>query len=305
LPNDFEKIGKDLPYWLTSVRTIYNYLAFALFLGMVAKALAAEKPICYFWLVLILLLIPLGAYYGRRFSINMIITGIVIWLANREEDIFKLKYLSVVGVLLVSFFAVSNIYQSYRDNLLQVGTRLNKLSNPVSAALNFGATLENLKIRPGTWEFDYLVLDKQIESSEKITKGRIYWEGFKSSIPRLVWPGKNFLMIDEIMAELYSVKPKDIDIGKNNFGLMQLEFGFLSIILVPMLINLIILATAGLTKITLTYPTFLWLLSGNTINYLINIEENGNEIFFMIRNILAILILLTACIFIKRTLSYK
>jgi hypothetical protein len=298
LPDDFEKIGRELPYWFTSIRTIYNCLAFTVFLGLVAKAIKSERQMRYFWLTLSLVILPFGAYFGRRFFLNMIIMGTVIWLTRKEENIFQLKYLKFAAILLVGALLVSNVYQTYRKYLID-GINLQRLGNPIYAALDFRATLGNLKIRPGTWEFNYLVLEKQTKESEKITKGKIFWEGFKSSIPRLFWPGKNFLVIDEIVAKLYGVTTKDVDIGKNNFGVFQLEIGYLSTIIYPIIIALIFVTTAGLMKLTLQYPTFSWLFSGNTIHYLINIEENGNEIFFFIRNILIILFMLTGFIIIK------
>ena len=42
---------------------------------------------------------------------------------------------------------------------------------------------------------------------------------------------------------------------------------------------------------TMNYPTFLWLFSGNILFFLVNIEENGNEIFYMLRNIGLILLI--------------
>ena len=91
---------------------------------------------------------------------------------------------------------------------------------------------------------------------------------------------------------LYNVNRKDIDIGKNLFGIWQVDFGYLSIIIVPLIVLCIIYLLGILVKITTPYPTFLWLLSGNIIFFLINIEENGNEIFFMFRNTIILMILL-------------
>ena len=68
------------------------------------------------------------------------------------------------------------------------------------------------------------------------TDGKITWEGIKSSIPRTFWPSKQFVLIDEILAQLYQVKPKEIDIGKNIFGVGQVEFGYFSLIIVPLII---------------------------------------------------------------------
>ena len=48
------------------------------------------------------------------------------------------------------------------------------------------------------------------------------------------------------------------------------------------------------------YPTFMVLFAGNIIWYLINFEANGNEIFFMLRNIVIILLMFALYI-----LAYK
>ncbi len=62
------------------------------------------------------------------------------------------------------FFLCSNIFQAYRDDFQAVGqVNLTKLKNPFTAAINFDATLENLKARPGTWEFNFLVFNHQYQ----------------------------------------------------------------------------------------------------------------------------------------------
>jgi hypothetical protein len=163
--------------------------------------------------------------------------------------------------------------------------------SPLAAAMNYESTLEFLSRRPGTWEFSYLVLNKQIREGVPTTKGQIFIESFKSAVPRYFWEAKNFLLIDDMLGKLYGVKPKEIDIGKNNFGVIQLEIGYLSIIAVPILILSLLLLMGLLNKISTKHPLFLWIFSGNIIYYLINIEDNGNDLFFMIRNITLALML--------------
>ena len=135
------------------------------------------------------------------------------------------------------------------------------------------------------------------------TKGKVNLEGLKSSIPRIFWPEKQFICIDDILSVLYNVNRKDIDIGKNLFGLGQVDYGYLSIIIVPVIVLGIIYLLGFLVKTTTPYPSFLWLLSGNIIFFLINIEENGNEIFFMFRNTIIILILLVNYLIICKIYS--
>jgi hypothetical protein len=187
----------------------------------------------------------------------------------------------------------SNLFQAYRSIFQVVGKiEINKLENPFSAALDFNLTLQNLAKRPGTWEFNFLVINNQLNKPEMTTNGRVNLEGLKNSIPRFFWPKKQFVGIDDILSGLYNVNRKEIDIGKNLFGVWQVDFGYFSIIIVPFIVLCIIYLLGLLIKLTTSYPTFLWLLSGNIIFFLINIEENGNEIFYMFRNTIIIMVLL-------------
>ena len=137
------------------------------------------------------------------------------------------------------------------------------------------------------------------------TDGKISWEGIKSSIPKIFWPEKQFIVIDEILAKLYSTETKEIDIGKNLFGVGQVDYGYYSLIIVPLVILTIIVIMAVLIQMTMYYPTFLWLFTGNILFYLVNIEENGNEIFFMLRNVLFIFIIFSGYLLANKILALR
>jgi hypothetical protein len=225
----------------------------------------------------------------------MIVAAAIFWFVEKRKNIFQLKYLKVGLILVFGFLLFSNLFQAYREVFQAVGpVKLEKLKNPLAAAINFDNTLKNLRVRPGTWEFNFLVVDHQVSKPGMTTNGKITWEGFKSSIPRFFWPEKQFANIDDILAELYQVNRKGVDIGKNLYGVGQVDFGYLSLIIVPIIIIAIVVVMGILIEITAQYPTFLWLFSGNILFFLINIEENGNEIFFMIRYIIIILIIFGA-----------
>lgn len=286
LPEDFAIIGKNLPYWFTTIRTIYVPLAFLVCLGLISSLLKSQGYHKYVWLILTLGFFPVVTLYGRRFFLAVMIIWALLWLMERRQAVFSLKYLSVGLAIVLVFFLCSNIFQAYRDAFQAVGQiNLAKLKNPFAAALNFEPTLKNLRARPGTWEFNFLVFDHQFSKPAMTTNGKIAWEGIKSSIPRILWPDKQFLWIDKVLAKLYHVETREIDIGKNLFGLGQVEIGYYSFIVVPLIITIIILMLGAVIKMTAQYPTFLWLFSGNILFYLISVEENGNEIFFMLRNV--------------------
>lgn len=292
-PADFARMGQELPYWLTSIRTIYGYLALGVVIALVSKASRSDSKNCYVWLTLLLLFLPFSAYYGRKGFVNILVVGMLVWMLKKETEIFRVKNFMVAGLLFVSFVVVSNIYQTYRKNLQTAGVGLQGQANPLAAALNFKATLHNLGIRPGTWEFNYLVLDGQINEGKPETHGEISKEGFKSAIPRILWPGKNFKVPAEILADLYGMTLQEINdkmnVATNIFGVAQMEFGFLSIIIVPVVILLIIVLMAGVMKITFNYPVFVWIFSVIFFTFFMNIEETQNELFFMLRYVVAVL----------------
>lgn len=302
MPEDFARMGKSLPYWFTSMRTIQNFLAFGVFLGLFANLVKSRGYQRYLWIILSLIFVPIVAIYGRRLFVNILILGAIFWFIAKETNIFQLRYVKIGLALILAFFLVSNIFQSYRDVFQKVGrVRLEKLKNPLVAALDFSATLTNLAQRPGTWEFSYLVFDHQIKQLGMTTNGKVNWEGLKSAIPRFFWPHKNFSMVDEVLAQLYHVNPKEIDIGKNIFGIGQVDFGYFALLIVPALILLIFIVLAGLIKLTSQCPTFLWLFFSNILFFLVNVEENGNEIFFVTRNIIFILALFGIYILVYKT----
>ena len=301
MPDDFARIGKDLPYWFTSIRTVFATLAFLVCLGLISLLIKSQGYHKYVWLILTLGFFPVVTLYGRRFFLAVMIIWAILWLMEKRHDVFSMKYLGVGFLMVLFFFLCSNMFQTYRDDFQAVGqVNLARLKNPFAAAINFGATVGNLKARPGTWEFNFLVFDHQFSKPGMTTDGKINWEGLKSSIPRIFWPDKKFLCIDDILAGLYQVKPKEIDIGKNLFGVGQVEFGYFSLIIVPVAILVIIIMLGSLVKMSAQYPTFLWLFSGNILFFLINIEENGNEIFFMVRNIGIILLIFCICLLFKK-----
>jgi len=306
LPDDFARIGNILPYWFHAIRTIYPHLAFLVCLGLISSLLEAQGYHKYIWFILTLGFLPLVILYGRRFFLAVIIIWAILWLVEKKKDVFILKYWAVGLLMALVLFLCSNIFQVYRDDIQAVGqVKLAKLKNPFTAAINFEATLKNIRARPGTWEFNFLVFNQQYSNSGMVTDGKISWEGIKSSIPRIIWPGKQFMLIDEILAELYHVTTRDTDIGKNLFGVAQVEFGFLSIIIVPLIIISIIVIMAASVNMAMHYPNFLWLFSGNILFFLVNVEENGNEIFFMLRNIGIVFMIFSGYLVAKKILELR
>ena len=248
------------------------------------------------WLFITIIFVPFASIYGgKRFFINILLLIIIFYFSNKHEKIIEWRNIKYGLILMMMFILFSNLFESYRNVLEHVGEvtlkEVKALRNPLSAAMNYQSTLEFLSRRPGTWEFSYLVLNKQIRGGVATTKGQIFKESFKSAVPRYFWPTKTFLLIDDLLAKLYGVRPKEIDIGKNNFGVVQCEIGFWSLIVVPFMVMALLMLMILLIKVSKQHYIFLWVFSGNILYYLINIEDNGNDIFFMMRNILLLSVL--------------
>jgi hypothetical protein len=291
MPEDFNKFGKSLPYWFTSIRTIYNYIAFCVLLGLLGNIFKSKKYQHLLWSILTLILALAVIISGRRYLVNIIVVWVILWLVYKKERIFRLRYVTVAILLVGVLFISSNMYQTYRGQILFKGGQVDvkKIENPLYAALNYHSTIQNFQLRAGTWELNFLVFNEQINKSGMTTNGILTWEALKSSIPRILWSGKHFSLIDDYLAEFYHVNRGAVNIAKNIFGLAQLDFGYLSIIIIPVILLMIIGIMGVIISKTSQYPTFIMIFTGNILWYLINIEGNGNEIFFMLRNIIIIL----------------
>lgn len=303
LPDDFAKIGKDLPYWLTSGRTIYNYLTLSIVIVFASKASLSKNRIRYYWIASIILFLPFVSYFGRKAFVNAVVMAALVWLVNNAKKLFQIKNLAIAASLVIGFFIASNLYQTYRSNLQVVGVSLLKLENPITSALNFKETVKNLGERAGTWEFNYLVFDRQMRDPGKgTTNGKITRESLKNATPRILWPGKKFQTPPEILAEAFHAKQVDVSFGTNLFGIAQADFGYLSMIIVPLTILLVMILLASLMKVTFNNPVFFWFISVTVLYPLVNIEENGPEIFFMMRNIIAIMTLFISYLLVNKIL---
>ena len=118
-PWEFEKIGKSLPYWFTSFRTIYNCVTFCVCLVLLSKLFKAKDRNKYIlWLVLTIIFVPFASIYGgKRFFINILLLLIIFYFGNKHEKIIEWRNIKVGLTLLMMFVLFSNLYESYRNIL--------------------------------------------------------------------------------------------------------------------------------------------------------------------------------------------
>ena len=293
-----DNIGKGVPYWFFSLMTLYIGLTFCAFIALIVKIAISSTRDKFFWFLLTIWVIILASLDGRRSFINMAIIGGMLWIAGQEKKkLFRLKYLYAALTVALSFIIFSNIYQSYRQKMelpsiaqnsafyhSPIESFLIKTKNLPIGIFNIHSTLENFKIRSAIWEFNYLIIKSQLGSKVPIRPfGSILWQGFKNSVPRIIWPDKEIISLNDMTARLYGLPI--IDYGKNNFAFSQADCGFLSIIILPILFVVYLFSIKLFVKITIGNPNLFLLVTGFCIYYLINIEQNYAEIFILYRNI--------------------
>jgi hypothetical protein len=159
------------------------------------------------------------------------------------------------------------------------------VSGIYAAATNMDTTASSLQERKAIWQFNYVIVDKQIQYHGLNTPyGDLLWQGFKNTIPSAFWPGKSVYNLDDMAAHIYGAPARDY--GTNNFAMSQADFGLLSVVLLPLASLLVFLSMALLILATRRHPTLLLLVSGFFIYYLLNVEVDYGHIFVLYRNII-------------------
>jgi len=279
--------GGNLPYWYTSLLMLLKDFIFCAFIGIEAKIIVSKNLTRKLWCILLVLLIVIASIYGRRVFFNITAFGIIVYFISQGKDIFQWRYVKLVVLLSFALLIFSNLYQAYRS-VLQFPPHISgTLKNPISATLDVEATLHNIQIRPSEWEFNYGIFKGQFEGTvSQLPRGSIIWESLKNSIPKFIWPGKKVVSLNNLTATMYGWRV--MDYAKNNFGFLQVDFGFLSILIMPlMMLSVFIIYGVAAWKAK-DHPNLLLLLTGFIINYVINIEQNIDDIFILFRNLIAI-----------------
>ncbi len=292
-----DKIGMGVPYWFFSLMTLCIGLLFCVFIALIVKITISSTLDKFFWSLLTIWVIILSSLNGRRSFINIAIIGGMLWIACHEKKLLRLKYLYAVLTVALSFIIFSNIYQSYRQKMELPSIAQNsefyhfpkenfliKTKSLPIAIFNIHSTLNNFKIRSALWEFNYLIINSQLSGKMPINPfGSILWQGFKNSVPRIIWPDKEVISLNDLTARLYGLPI--IDYGKNIFAFSQADFGLFSIVILPIIFIIYLFSIKLFVKTTIGDPNLFLLVTGFCLYYLINIEQNYVEIFILYRNI--------------------
>jgi hypothetical protein len=287
----------DLPYWFTSAMSFLTPLAFCLFIAVTLKVLASRAGKRVFWIIVLVTVVTLVTVWGRREVFYLVYMFFVLWSITKTRNLISPMNGFLLLLALPLLVAFSNIFLTYRSNTLaKLGV------SGISSATNLDATLGNLQDRMSMWQLNYMIIDEQIHYyGLDIPYGDMLWQGLKNTIPSILWPGKIVSDLDTLMAYQYMLPVTDYP--TNNFAMMQADFGYLSVILLPLLLLFVFFSAVLLIQASSRHPTLLWLLSGYFIHYLLRIEADYAEWFVLYRNLLTVTIVYLAAYWLFRPLG--
>jgi len=294
----------DLPYWFTSAMALLTPLYFCLFVAGTLKVLASRAGKRVFWIIVLVTVVMLVTLWGRREVLYLVYMFFVLWSITKRRNLFSPMNGFLLLIALPLLVAFSNLYLTYRSITLGLHVTPDKLgvSGIFSAATNLDTTLWNLQERISMWQLNYMIIDKQIQYyGLDIPYGAMFWQGLKNTIPHILWPEKIVSDVDALMAYQYMLPIRDYP--TNNFAMMQADFGFLSVILLPLQLLFVFFSAALLIQASRRHLTLLWLWSGYIIYYLLRIEADYSEWLILYRNILTVTIVYLAAYWLFRPLS--
>ena len=280
------RVNIFLPYWYTSTKVFVQPILFCIFLSATTKLLASRGKKHVFWCVILALTFFLTATYGRSAVFFFVFIFLIINSLHKRENLFTLKSMKFLILLILFLVIFSNIYQNYRPFIWSHNTVLRRtvaFPGIFEAAVDTEVTVSNLRSRMVMWKFNYIIMEKQTEHGMIIPYGGILFQGLKNTIPQVIWPQKNVYDLDEMVAALYCLPI--IDYPTNNFAMAQADFGYLSIFFLPiqMLITLFIIST--ISKLTKQMPGLFLIITGFMLYYIVGIEKGYASIFILNRNI--------------------
>ncbi len=281
------------PYWVTSIAALTIALNFCAFVAATTKLFASTGKEYVYWLLLLVLILLFATFLGRRNVFYYMFIFILIWHLVKGRNLFTLRttYLLLLAVPVLLVF--SNIYQTYRYHEVHIAPGLTNnvpidVAEFVSVGTSAEVTYSNLENRMAMWEFSYLILEKQQHNFAQPPYGIIIWQDLQNTIPKVLWPHKVPYNIDLFTADRYGLPAYDYP--TNNFATVQGDFGYLSVIVLPIQLLFVFTSLAVLVQVTRRYPVLLLLFSGMTLYYLLAIESDYHYLVLLYRNIILVAI---------------
>lgn len=281
----------SLPSWIGPVKVLINSLGFCCYVSIVASIVKRRTRIFSFFGLLMLALTAALSLEGRRAFVELMLVAFILWSCSRRENFYSFKHLLHGIIIFVVFILFSNIYQTYRMEVIPIGRFIKdgEVTSLSSATLNMNATIDNYSKRFATWNFNYIIIAEQVSNPQKIFAGALSLQSLLNSVPRVIWNSKVVIDMDEMVARFYRFEVTDY--ASNDFAGFQSDFGIFMIVFLP-IVNIIVLFLAScyclvapkVSVLCLIVPVF-------CLEYLIKIEKAYGSFFTLFINIILLTVL--------------
>lgn len=279
---ELQLLGLTIPSWAGSTRKLLEGLGFGVFIFAWSRIVLNKQSYRVLNFLLLFLMIIFFSMGGRRSLINLIVFSVFLWSAIKYKKFYTFRNFNIILILGFCMVVFSNIYQTYRSNVLSVGggSAVASLPSIYEAATNFEATADNFNVRTAMWQYNYFIVEKQV--AEEITPmwGTLFMQSFGNSIPRAFMPNKNIVDLDGMVASHYNLPL--VDYPTNNYASLQADFGLGMVFFSPIFVLLPIFTLMLIGKKSQDFYLF---ASGLIISYLMNIENSPGDIFILFRDI--------------------
>ncbi|HZR03627.1 MAG TPA: hypothetical protein VFA81_10700 [Burkholderiales bacterium] len=275
-PEELSGNERDLPYWFTSLGMIVNVSVFPAALCCWGKARATQGPRRLYWFALAGLCALVIMGMGRRaiFAL-LVITGwdlLTQFRARRRLWLPLLLLIMFVPMMLM----ISNVYQAYRFATVR-GVPMENMAEMLEekslleSAADVNETISNIEQRQAMWRFNYSIVDADLRGMGSPQWGRILIGGLQNLVPSAIYPDK---VIFDTEAETQAAFGLErVDQSENIFTSTYADFGFLSIVIAPLFILLIVWACAHGER-RLRDPFLRALLLGAALFLALNLEQS-------------------------------
>jgi hypothetical protein len=300
---ELELLNISMPTWIGPLKSLMNVIGFSCYVAIVASIINGRTRFFSLYSFLMLALVFVLSLEGRRAFVELMLITLILWSSFRRENIYSIKYSKHGLVMLIAFILLSNIYQTYRVEILSIQARHNG-SNVTSfsdAAVNIDATIDNYKKRLAMWNFNYMITDAQANDPLSIFWGDLGLQSLLNSIPRAFWESKEVVDIDEMIANLYGFVVEDYP--SNDFASFLSDFGIIMIVLLPMTNILVLLIASNYLSSTPKNSVLALLIPVFCLLYLIKVENSYGVLFILFINIILITALWLIATVLRRFLK--
>lgn len=295
-------VNISLPYWFTSVHSIYKFLVFILVATVFCRFIVAKSRRTKLqWLLAMLICFLLMATLGRRAMFFTLFVCILIYFATLDLKLISARSLISLAIVSIFFIGYSNFYDGNRGVIefgylkkMHIADARADLKISLTKTANTRKTYDSIAARPYGWHLIYkLMSDRASFRYSTVPHRNIFLFSLQRVIPRVIYPNKPLGEgLDELLEKNYGLA--SVDLPDTLLSFLVGDFGFYSIFIYIILMSLLLVYVSLLLKlvesISLAFPfIFNW-----AVYYLLSVESNPVDYFLFLRNtaLLAVLFFL-------------